>query len=311
MDIQKLYDDSRRSFDVKDMKSLEKKLRLYVNGGFQGLRDIYYNYRQEQKIKFSEIIPFETFINTNDIARFYLDEVFFEVDNPYLTNIGYGIKNLCHYYTNSEKSKENKKVDLISVVTRLQQAINKSAISQYDEYPKLYNILKRIENYYSVVYNNLYNDFSPFLIDRPQINEIQIKVEENIDVVTNKIEQGTNPPIPKKTAHERSEIIDKLIGLNTKKHDKFLDYEKKLISFGYLNSERNSWLSGTANFIRFYNYCENTSIIKNDIYRDNAKGVKLLRDLYNYYDGNLDAPTKRKKQITKTTKSEFNFLDII
>ena len=104
MDIQKMYDDSRRSFDIKDMKSLEKKLRLYVNGGFQGLRDIYYNYRQEQKIKFSEIIPFETFINTSDIERFYLDEVFFETDNPYLTNIGYGIKNLCYYYTNVRKS---------------------------------------------------------------------------------------------------------------------------------------------------------------------------------------------------------------
>ena len=77
MDIQKLYDDSRRSFDVKDMKSLEKKLRLYVNGGFQGLRDIYYNYHQEQKIKFSEIIPFETFINSNDLEKFYLDEVLY------------------------------------------------------------------------------------------------------------------------------------------------------------------------------------------------------------------------------------------
>lgn len=167
MDIQKMYDDSRRSSDIKDKENLEKKLRLYVNGGFQGLRDIYFNYRQEQKIKFSEIIPFESFINTNDIERFYLDEVFFEVDNPYLTNIGYGIKNLCNYYTNSEKSKENKKVDLISVVTRLEQAINKSAISQYDEYPKLYNILKRIENYYRIAYSGIYEDFYPFLADRP------------------------------------------------------------------------------------------------------------------------------------------------
>ena len=101
------------------------------------------------------------------IERFYLDEVFFEVDNPYLTNIGYGIKNLCHYYTNSEKSKENKKVDLISVVTRLEQAINKSAICQYDEYPKLYNVLKRIDNYYRIAYSGIYEDFYPFLADRP------------------------------------------------------------------------------------------------------------------------------------------------
>lgn len=304
MDIKKMYDDSRRSFDVKDMESLEKKLRLYVNGGFQGLRDIYYNYHQEQKIKFSEITPFETFINTNDIERFYLDEVFFEVDNPYITNIGYGIKNLCHYYTNSEKSKENKKIDLISVVTRLEEAINKSSISQSFENTKLYDILKRIENYYSIIYTNLYNDFSPLLKDRNQLNK-------NLESTTNILGQETKTPIIKKTTLDRSEIIDKLIGLNTKNHNKFLDYEKKIISFGYLNSERNKWLSGTANLIRFYVYCENKSIIKNDIYRDNAKGVKLLRDLYNYYVGDLDAPSKRIKQMNKKNKYEFNFLDIV
>jgi hypothetical protein len=304
MDIQKLYDDSRRSFDVKDIESLEKKLRLYVNGGFQGLRDIYYNYYQEQKIKFSEITPFETFINTDDVEKFYLDEVFFEVDNKYATNFGCFVYSLCHYYTNSEKSTENKKIDLISVVTRLEEAINKSSISQSFENTKLYDILKRIENYYSIIYTNLYNDFSPLLKDRTQLNK-------NLESTTNILGQETKTPIIKKTTLDRSEIIDKLIGLNTKNHNKFLDYEKKIISFGYLNSERNKWLGGTANLIRFYVYCENKSIIKNDIYRDNAKGVKLLRDLYNYYVGDLDAPSKRIKQMNKKNKYEFNFLDII
>lgn len=306
-----MYDDSKTSFDVKDMKSLEKKLRLYVNGGFQGLRDIYYNYHQEQKIKFSEITPFETFINTDDVERFYLDEVFFEVDNPYLTNIGYGIKNLCHYYTNSEKDIENKKVDLICVVTRLEEVISKSATSKSSDYPKLFDVLKRIETYYRITYSGIYNDFSTFLMDRPRKNDLLIKGNENIDVNTKLHEQEIPLPILEKSALDRSEIIDKLIGLKTKKHDKFIEYEKKLISQSYLNSHRNKWLSGTANFIRFYTYCENNSIIKNDIYRDNAKGVKLLRNLYNYYDGDLDAPTKRKKQMNKTNKSEFNFLDII
>lgn len=210
---------------------------------------------------------------------------------------------LCRYYVNSDKSIENKKVDLISVVTRLEQAINKSATSQYSDNPKLYDILKRIENYYSITYNNLYNDFKPFLINKAQINE-------NTGVTTNLLRQETKTVIAKKTTLDRSEILDKLIGLNTKKHDKFLEYESKLINFGYLNSDRNKWLKGTANFIRFYSYCENKSIIKNDIYQHSTKGVKLLRDLYKYYDGDIDAPTKRKRQMTKTTKSEFNFLDI-
>lgn len=304
MDIEKMYDEERKSFEKKDKEDLEQKLRLYINGGFQGLIDIYYNYHQEQKIKFSVITPFENFIDSDDVEKFYLDTVFFEVDNnQYLTNIGCFIYSLCRYYVNSDKSIENKKFDLISVVTRLEQAINKSATSQYSDNPKLYDILKRIENYYSITYNNLYNDFKPFLIDKPQINE-------NTGVTTNLLRQETKTVIAKKTTLDRSEILDKLIGLNTKKHDKFLEYESKLINFGYLNSDRNKWLKGTANFIRFYSYCENKSIIKNDIYQHSTKGVKLLRDLYKYYDGDIDAPTKRKRQMTKTTKSEFNFLDI-
>ena len=84
-----MYDEERKSFEKKDKEDLEQKLRLYVNGGFQGLIDIYYNYHQEQKIKFSVITPFENFIDSDDVEKFYLDTVFFEVDNnQYLTNIG-------------------------------------------------------------------------------------------------------------------------------------------------------------------------------------------------------------------------------
>ena len=90
-----MYEDQKHSAE-KEIKDLEKNLRLYVNGGFDGLRVIYYNYFQAQKIKFSDITPFDDFINTNDIERFYLDEVFFEVDNKYTTNVGFFIWQLCN-----------------------------------------------------------------------------------------------------------------------------------------------------------------------------------------------------------------------
>jgi hypothetical protein len=115
---------------------------------------------------------------------------------------------------------------------------------------------------------------------------------------------------PENIRLSREQIINKLIGLQTSKHNKFLDYEKRLIIEGYLNSERSLWLKGAASFIRFYIYCENKSIFKNDIYGITAEGVKLLRDLYNFNEGkNLDFPTKREKQATPRTKLEFSFLD--
>lgn len=167
MDIQKMYEDQKQSFELKNKENLERDLRLFVNGGFQGLIEIYHNYHSKQKIKYSDVVPFEHFINTNDVETFYLNEVFYEVDNKYSTNIGCQLKSLSDYYCNSEKNIENKKVELISIITKLEEAIHKSATSKYNENPKLYDILKRIENYYRIAYSSLHEDFYPFFNDRP------------------------------------------------------------------------------------------------------------------------------------------------
>lgn len=178
-----MHDEQRQSFEVKDRENLEKNLRLFVNGGFQGLIDIYYNYHTKQKIKYSNIIPFEDFINTNNLEEFYLNEVFFEVDNKYISNIGNDAKSLCNYYYNSNRNIENKKIDVLAVVDQLTQAINKSAFCNQADNPRLYSILKIIENFYSITYNNLYEDFAPLLIDRPQQQKSQSKTITTLDVL--------------------------------------------------------------------------------------------------------------------------------
>lgn len=175
MDIQEMYNEEKKSFEKKDKENLERKLRLYVNGGFQGLIDIYYNFHQEQNIKFSEIIPFEVFVNTNKLEEFYLDTVFFEIQNKYITNIGHDIKSLCNYYINSDEIIESKITSLISVINRLEEEIYKSSISNEDSYPRLFNVLKKIQTFYSIAYENLYDDFNPFLSNRPKKNQPQNK----------------------------------------------------------------------------------------------------------------------------------------
>jgi hypothetical protein len=48
-------------------------LRLFVDGGYDGLRNIYYNYFNKQGVKYIDINPFENFIKTNEIEQFYFD----------------------------------------------------------------------------------------------------------------------------------------------------------------------------------------------------------------------------------------------
>lgn len=306
MDIQKMYDDSRRSSYIKDRESLEKKLRLYVNGGYQGLKDIYYNYyTTEKKIKFKNITPFEDFINTNDVENFYFNEVFFEVDNKYITNIGCFIYVLCNHYINSDKSNKNKQVDLISVVNRLEHAISNSAVSLYSNSPNLYNVLKKIENYYLIVYNNLYDDFAPFLKDRPHKRDSNDMITATTQSVNH--EPFETPPSNVKTG--RNEILNILFQKESKSLDTFIKWEDKLITYKFINSDKSKWLKGAAEFIRFYVFCEK-NVLRKGVYEKNTKGVKHFRNLYDFHDGDtIDVPNKRKKQITLSTKNEFDFLN--
>ena len=106
----------------------------------------------------------------------------------------------------------------------------------------------------------------------------------------------------------RKEILDKLVGDN-KNLNKFNKYENKLKVYKYLSNE-NKWLKGSAELSRFYSHCERKTIFKSHFVED-IRGIKYLRDLYDFYYGtNIDIPSKRKLQLTKTKKTEFDFLDL-
>ena len=91
--IIELYNKSLDSEKLKDIAHSEKISRIYIIGGYQGLKDIYYNYYREQKIKYSEIPPFEDFINTSNIENFFLNEVF-----PHKKQVNYPYWNLEFHY---------------------------------------------------------------------------------------------------------------------------------------------------------------------------------------------------------------------
>jgi hypothetical protein len=112
-----------------------------------------------------------------------------------------------------------------------------------------------------------------------------------------------------KSKPSRIDLINNLIGKDTKESILFEKYEKKLVYWKYLNESRNKWLKTPASFIRFYNYCENKEIFKYHL-KNSSKGVEWLRNLYEFYEGgSIDSHSKRQKQNTTKNKSEFKFLD--
>ena len=92
----------------------------------------------------------------------------------------------------------------------------------------------------------------------------------------------------------RDEILSKLIdGTNNK--ITFENYEKKLVEKQFLSKELDGWRSSSINFVRFYTHCERQKLFRS-VFLTKSSGVKMLRQLYSFYDGStLDLPNKRAK----------------
>lgn len=112
-----------------------------------------------------------------------------------------------------------------------------------------------------------------------------------------------------KSIHSKQDILNKLI--NPSQKERFLNYENKLVSQKFLSEDRDKWLQLSADLVRFYNYCERKEII-NRAYKNKSKGMKLLRQLYGFYEGeSIDSPRNKRLKQDNAQKGQFNFLDII
>lgn len=108
----------------------------------------------------------------------------------------------------------------------------------------------------------------------------------------------------------REFLIGKLIE-NKLCFDKFNKLEKKLISINLLSNEYNRWLGTAIGFIEFYQFCEHAKLFKS-IYMNNSKGVKILRNMYRFYEGqSIDKPSKRIKYISNSKITYHTFLQCV
>lgn len=175
-EIEKMVTKMDEKTRLISYEASRRKFNLYVNGGYEGLEIMYYNYMREQKLSFKETQPFEDYIFENDPKELFLDEIFFEVDNPYTTNIGVSVYSLCSLVNeDAVKSLESKKVEIFAVIKRLQQEIVKSTKCTIEENPQLYIVLKNIESYYRTIYSHIIEDFSPYINERVQTTTIPEK----------------------------------------------------------------------------------------------------------------------------------------
>ncbi len=157
--------------------------------------------------------------------------------------------------------------------------VNKIQENVINHYSGSYlNTKRRIINHYKFIYPEIENSFIP------------------IDTKIN-------------TKPTREEIILKLIGDN-KNINKFNEYEKKLKTQKYLSMD-SQWIRKPADLSRFYSHCLNAKVFKSRFLEDDNRGIDYLRDLFNFHEGkSIDSKSKRLKQITKTTRAQFSFLDI-
>ncbi|RTY89634.1 hypothetical protein [Flavobacterium sp. GT3R68] len=282
----------------------------YLNDDFFGINDDFINSNEviKRSMKFYEIevdaedfeklpISYKEFNNKNK-NHFYkglnyeylLDNIDLEIFKLELTTlISTQEKRFLESITNElENSLSDIKFTkmLINNIEEILKTSNnlKSLIGNSNSINEL--VLKEYLKSYSRCYKSLKDEYyhlSPHLFDK----------NEEIPVLS------------------RDEILNNLIGRNTNNLRTFLEYERKLISLKYLDNSRGKWLKKSANLVRFYNHCENKNLFK-DFYENNSEGIKFLRDLYDFHEKNsIDTPEKRKLQLTRKTKSEFHFLDII
>lgn len=135
-------------------------------------------------------------------------------------------------------------------------------------------------------------------------NRIKVDLQDYISCINNSVNGEDGSEINYKESREY--ILNKLID-GTENRKLFFKYEVLMKEKGYLSNELNKWLLNPVNFTRFYVFCENNDIFYYK-FQTTRKGIRLLRDLYGFYEGEtMDYPNKRKKELD-SSKEEYYFL---
>lgn len=134
------------------------------------------------------------------------------------------------------------------------------------------------------------------------LKTVKTELKQYLDLLSNEYQNISDDRQP------REFLLHSLIE-NSQKMALFLKYERVLFEKKYISKDLSNWLKSPIELVKFYRFCEVNKIFRLH-FEKNSKGVKLLRELYNFNEGTtIDKPTKRK--IYTQVKQDYFFLNHI
>ncbi|WP_421497978.1 hypothetical protein [Flavobacterium columnare] len=193
------------------------------------------------------------------------------------------------------------------------EEIKNQDIDLYLRFQLLSDVLKQIN--YSILKNNEVINSRAYQYKKDisrKINsvivEIKKQIETKLDYYVKKLSEDSYLGF-QYNSEQREVLFGRLIKIETAQ--KFLKLEKRLINSNLLTVEKNRWLGTAKRFIEFYQFCENQNLFIH-IYKENSKGVKILRKIYNFNEGqSIDKKSKRIKIAKHSNITYHSFLQDI
>jgi hypothetical protein len=232
--------------------------------------------------RLEEIIDFEEF--NNDLKNCFIDS-----EDSYIREINEQIQN---------PSEAQFKIYLYNTLKNLKDSYELLSTTQIEN-NKILNLIKNeLLDSYKRVYIKIKNEV-PIYTD---IYSVFKALDANTFVSGKSDNGGILVYIP-----SREEILKKLID-GSENRMKFESFERKLVDNSFLSIDFDQWRKSSTSLVKFYVFCENKKLFKSQ-YLMNKKGVKLFRQLYNFFEGeSIDVPNKRKKIKSSEISKEYYFL---
>lgn len=254
-------------FDYGDSDYIDETLKgeIYLFGGgdtHQEKSQIFINssslQSDEKKILIEKI--------KESVFRFSLCEIF----NSIFVESYPDFFDIIQFVSDSKLEKEYRLSELSKTLDELHRSIDKNSEIIKSKFPKHIEICAKIAN--------------------KSYNKCLQEIEKNLSAYTNLL--GNKLYGIEVTHNHREDIIKNLC--DPSKIDTFLEYEQKIALRGYISENFSSWNKKPIDLVKFYRFCEGRKVIH---YRHKTKksGIKLLRELYNYYEGlSIDEPNKQE-----------------
>jgi hypothetical protein len=228
----------------------------------------------EEKIDLKEFI--------NDLNQYFIncEDYFIEVITDQLPNPSEAEFKI--FFHNTLKSLEDSYNFLLSTEIKNSVILNLVKDELIESYERAFEKAKITFPFYDVVFNKF--KFEKNLSDTVLIDKVKLVHTLSRDEILKKLFDGSNNRMT------------------------FESFEKKLVEKQFLSKELDQWKNSALSFMLFYTYCEREKLFRS-IYFKNSNGVKLLRQLYSFEDGeSLNPPSKRKLNKSAQINSEYFFL---